>query len=735
MSGRRAELEQKRAKLEKLKQERERRRQEKLKREAEEAANRISEDGVSGVGGTGGSRVDIDTLFVQAGVAPTSAVLDKLPPPSHTSPPISTSPARGNDLDADHISIASSKGFLKRRKPELKQVTIPDSFHLSPKEHVAYDKQTQTTSTGGPDHQHSHTDSEMTHHGFEWDDEFGHHVLTYDDLGEDEDNSLGSLPHQGSGGVAQTPGVYANRLPPGVLHPGMPHVEAVLPADPNQTAKKETQEAPKPEPRELSEEEKKMIMLSEEFQAFFDKTSRFMERTLWESSTHGDLYIDYASDWDSKSESESKAATRLSLNREFFSDKWTKNRCVTCMDWSSHYPELLVASYNANKEVPHEPDGVVLVWNTKLQKLTPEYAFTCQSAVMSVAFAKFHPNLILGGTYAGQIVLWDNRLHKRTPVQRSPLSAAAHTHPVYCLAVVGSQNAHNLISVSTDGRVCTWSLDMLAQPQEILELQWRQGKSVATNCLSFFKDDINNFVVGSEEGVVFSACRHGSKAGILDPFESHGATITSVSTHQANGIGSGHEDFSHLFLSSSVDWTVKLWSSKEPRPIYTFQDSSNYILDVAWSPVHPALFSTVDLNGRLDLWNINTATEVPVASAMVEPNSLSRLTWTQSGQHLCVGAGDGKITVFDVGDQLAVPRTDEWNSLASTLGELREGQLTDDDILAVASGVGVPHPLTPSPMASLLGAPGSLVTQGSGPSSISHGSGSPVSSLVVGGAR
>uniref|UniRef100_A0A8C7J4I3 Uncharacterized protein n=1 Tax=Oncorhynchus kisutch TaxID=8019 RepID=A0A8C7J4I3_ONCKI len=61
-----------------------------------------------------------------------------------------------------------------------------------------------------------------------------------------------------------------------------------------------------------------------------------------------------------------------------------------------------------------------------------------------------------GGTYSGQVVLWDNRSHRRTPVQRTLLSAAAHTHP-------GTQNANNLITVSTEGRMCSWSLDMLSQ--------------------------------------------------------------------------------------------------------------------------------------------------------------------------------------------------------------------------------------------------------------------------------
>lgn len=38
-------------------------------------------------------------------------------------------------------------------------------------------------------------------------------------------------------------------------------------------------------------------------------------------------------------------------------------------------------------------------------------------------------------------------------------------HPVYCVNVVGTQNAHNLITVSTDGKMCSWSLDMLSTPQ------------------------------------------------------------------------------------------------------------------------------------------------------------------------------------------------------------------------------------------------------------------------------
>jgi dynein intermediate chain len=122
-----------------------------------------------------------------------------------------------------------------------------------------------------------------------------------------------------------------------------------------------------------------------------------------------------------------KSHQRISLNRGFYDERWSRNRCVTSLDWSPQYPELLLASYNNNEDSPNDPDGVVLIWNTKFKKSTPEYIFHCQSAVLSAKFARFHPNLILGGTYSGQIVLWDNRVQKRTPIQRTPLSASAHT--------------------------------------------------------------------------------------------------------------------------------------------------------------------------------------------------------------------------------------------------------------------------------------------------------------------
>ncbi|XP_030637295.1 cytoplasmic dynein 1 intermediate chain 1 isoform X2 [Chanos chanos] len=435
----------------------------------------------------------------------------------------------------------------------------------------------------------------------------------------------------------------------------------------DQQENEHSQENKEVHPRELTEEEKKQILHSEDFLVFFDRTVRVVERALAEDS---DIFFDYSGRDMEEREGDMQAGSNLSFSRCFYDEHWSKHRVITCLDWSPQYSELLVSSYNANEDAPHEPDGVVLVWNMKFKKSTPEYIFHCQSSVMSVGFAQFHPNLVVGGTYSGQIVLWDNRSHRRTPVQRTPLSAAAHTHPVYCVNVVGTQNANNLITVSTDGKMCSWNLDMLSQPQESMELVYNKSKPVAVTCMAFPAGDVNNYVVGSEEGTVYTASRHGSKAGICEMFEGHQGPVTGISCHNAVG----PMDFSHLFTTSSFDWTVKLWTTKHNKPLYSFEDNADYVYDVMWSPVHPALFATVDGMGRLDLWNLNSDTEVPTASVTVEGScALNRVRWASGGKEVAVGDSEGRIWIYDVGE-LAVPHAEDWTKFARTLVEIRANQ-------------------------------------------------------------
>ncbi|KAL1243740.1 Cytoplasmic dynein 1 intermediate chain [Trichinella spiralis] len=497
---------------------------------------------------------------------------------------------------------------------------VPASF--VPPERICYSKTTQTN--------FEHADKDHVNmHLFEWDDEF-----------ISDQHPLSTGPHS----------------PEEVVQTDVPPKEESVAT-----------------PKELSEEERQSIYSSSSFRNFFERASKVIERAIVESDS---IFVDYAKDVDKE---KPDTSVKLSLSRCFYSESLIRNRCVTCFDFSPQYPELLAASYSNMDDSSSSPGGSVHVWNSKFKKTTPEYSFYCQSRVLSMTWAKFHPNLLIGGTYSGQICLWDNRHNKKTPIQKSSLSTSAHTHPVYCLQIVGSTNAHNIVSISSEGRLCSWSLEMLSHPQETLNLQWKQSKQVSPYCMCLPTSTGNNFFIGSLDGYVYSGCRHGNKSGLTELYEGHFGPVVGIDSHSAVG----SVDFSHLFLTSSFDWTVKLWNANESRPLCSFENNSDYVFDVAWSPIHPALFACTDGEGRLDLWHLNRDTALPVACMQVENSpALNVLAWSKSGMQIVVGGDDGKTWVYDVNEQLACPTVNEWASLSATLQQLKQNQIEAQELNA-----------------------------------------------------
>lgn len=89
-----------------------------------------------------------------------------------------------------------------------------------------------------------------------------------------------------------------------------------------------------------------------------------------------------------------------------------------------------------------------------------------------------------------------------------------------------------------------------------------------------------------ESSQLFS-CVCYSKAGITEVFEGHHGPVTGLSCHSAGG----PVDFSHLFISSSFDWTVKLWSTKV-RHLQSQLDAHNYSWFLTFNPFLPLPFCT-----------------------------------------------------------------------------------------------------------------------------------------------
>lgn len=215
-------------------------------------------------------------------------------------------------------------------KPKPLSVVNVQSTNIPPKESVTYAKQTQTIESG-PDV------AGRGRAGVGLD----YYTLTYAYDDDDEKYEEDSIPGMGSGGSPSSgsPTGYLSKLPPGFLPTGMPEVKDVRPAVTRQeeeaakAAKAKEKAEEEKRRRELSEEEKQVIVMSEEFQRFFDRSTRLVERALWEEPN---LFVDYTGGYDGENGDGGdgdKAGMRLSLNRTFYDERWTKNRVVTSMDW------------------------------------------------------------------------------------------------------------------------------------------------------------------------------------------------------------------------------------------------------------------------------------------------------------------------------------------------------------------------------------------------------------------
>eukprot|EP00009_Paramoeba_aestuarina_P007106 CAMPEP_0201508566 /NCGR_PEP_ID=MMETSP0161_2-20130828/1896_1 /ASSEMBLY_ACC=CAM_ASM_000251 /TAXON_ID=180227 /ORGANISM="Neoparamoeba aestuarina, Strain SoJaBio B1-5/56/2" /LENGTH=604 /DNA_ID=CAMNT_0047903279 /DNA_START=64 /DNA_END=1881 /DNA_ORIENTATION=- len=428
----------------------------------------------------------------------------------------------------------------------------------------------------------------------------------------------------------------------------------------------------------LGEVERESVFATQNFTEFLDSKIPTVERALYLNNKY-DVMIDYVRDLDQKDMRGTTAGEtgEIKFVKDFYEPNLCKHRSV--MSVSSHptHPHLVLGAYSEPDSGSVSAAGLVLVWSLQDVLEKPEFVFTCLSPVCSAVFSRFDPRIVVGSTYCGQIVVWDVRA-KSEPVMVSPLSRNGHTHPVYAMDIVGTQNAHHLVTASSDGTMCTWRVDDLRAPIDTTELAYKMGgmaagigTPVAVTDLEFYGEETNAFLVGSEECTIYKTYRHGSKKGEFKPFRRHTGPITGVSAHPPIG----PRDFSEYFLSSSMDWSISLWSHKgQGKHIACFEDADDYVSDVAWSPVHPGVFASVDGSGFLSMWNLNANTEIPVAKEQLSPQALSCLSFDKSGEKLFVGTtpsdeAGGVIKVMNVADWSS-PDAGQWSRFEETMATL-----------------------------------------------------------------
>lgn len=214
----------------------------------------------------------------------------------------------------------------------------------------------------------------------------------------------------------------------------------------------------------LSKEEASKVEESSDFKHFFTRASRLVERGLFSDiDVIGSFERLEVDEGDTSTTKDKKMTERIT----FLKDNPIK-RAITNLEWSPKHKELFLCSYfsSENDWDATETDGLVNIFSTQMPN-APELTLTCQSEITSCIFHPTEPYLVIGGTFSGNVVIWDMREKRNYPVIKTPTSASIM---IKGLCVVGSQNANNIVTVSNDGYACVWSTNMMKEPQKKIPL-------------------------------------------------------------------------------------------------------------------------------------------------------------------------------------------------------------------------------------------------------------------------
>ena len=169
--------------------------------------------------------------------------------------------------------------------------------------------------------------------------------------------------------------------------------------------------------------------------------------------------------------------------------------------------------------------------------------------------------------------------------------------------------------------------------------------------------------MGSEDGAIYKSKLHANQNDPITLFDDHQAPITSLSSNNSTS-----PILSNLLLSSSFDWTVKLWNTRRNEScVATFECSEDYVYDAAWNGVHPAMFSSVDGEGYVDIWDLSIDMETPINRYKSGNNSINKQSWSKDGSKLVIGDAFGYLQVLSLNPKALKTDQERMNKLEKLL--------------------------------------------------------------------
>ncbi|XP_029437188.1 dynein intermediate chain 1, axonemal [Rhinatrema bivittatum] len=333
------------------------------------------------------------------------------------------------------------------------------------------------------------------------------------------------------------------------------------------------------------------------------KSSIILERMV-NQNIFDDIAQDFKYFEDLSDEYRDQEGTLLPLWK-FQYDK-SKRLAVTALCWNPRYNDLFAVgegSYDFLKQT----QGMLLLYSLKNPSF-PEFIFNTETGIMCLDIHLEHPYILAVGFYDGNVAIYNLKKPSSQANYKSSSSSGKHTDPVWQVKWQKNDMDNNLnfYSVSSDGRVVSWTLiknelvytDIIRMTVEGSTTDKPEALQLhvigSGTSFAFHKQKDHLFLVGTEEGKIHK-CSKAYSSHFLETYNAHNMTVDAVRWNPFH---------SKIFISCSSDWTVKIWDHTINTPMFTF-DLNAAVGDVAWAPYSSTVFAAVTTDGKAHVFDLS----------------------------------------------------------------------------------------------------------------------------------
>ncbi|XP_056587163.1 dynein intermediate chain 2, ciliary-like isoform X2 [Triplophysa dalaica] len=402
-------------------------------------------------------------------------------------------------------------------------------------------------------------------------------------------------------------------------------------------------EKQKSQPSKKEEDKIKKKMITVETQSDditkIAKVSKIIEHMV-NQNTFDDVAQDFRYFEDASDEFREQEGTLLPLWK--FQYDRAKRLSVTSLCWNQKHKDFFavgLGSYDFTKQ-----GHGMLLFNSLKNPTYPEFIFTTLSSVMCVDIHENLSYLVAVGFYDGCVAVYNLKEHSDQPAYMSTAKTGKHTDPVWQVKWQKDDldSNHNFFSVSSDGRVVSWTL----VKNELVFTDIINLSLDSTACgtaFDFHKQIDYLFLVGTLDGKIHK-CSKSYSSQFLETYDAHNMAVDAVrwNHHHPN-----------VFISCSSDWKVKIWDQTITTPMFTF-DLNAAVGDVVWGPYSSTVFAAVTNDGKIHVFDlsINKFEALCQQAVVAKKTKLLHIEFNPVHPILIVGDDRGYVTSLKLSPNL-----------------------------------------------------------------------------------